>query len=83
VFGRPGDVPHCQDFIECVKTRKVPNANLDKLHSSTALLHLANIAHRVGNKKLWLDPKKERFKNSKAANALLKREYRKGFELAV
>ena len=81
VFGRPGDVPHCQDFLESVKTRKVPNANLDKLHSSTALLHLANIAHRVGNKKLWLDPKQEHIVDDKEANAMLKRKYRRGFEV--
>jgi predicted dehydrogenase len=83
VYGRPGDEPHCINFLECVKSRKTPNANLDKLHSSTALLHLANISHQVGNKKLWLDTKKERFKNNKAANALLKREYREGFEVSV
>ncbi|MCZ6672460.1 MAG: Gfo/Idh/MocA family oxidoreductase [Verrucomicrobia bacterium] len=83
VYGRPGDEPHCKNFLESVKSRKAPNANLDKLHSSTALLHLANIAHRVGNKKLWLNTKKERFKGNKAANALLKREYRKGFEVTI
>ena len=48
-----------------------------------AVLHLANIAHRVGNKKLWLDTEKERFKSNKAANKLLGREYRKGFEPVV
>lgn len=83
VYGRPGDEPHCVDFLESVKSRKTPNANLGKLHFSTALPHLANIAHRVGNKKLWLDPKKERFKGSKEANHLLGREYRKGFEVSV
>ena len=83
VYGRPGDEPHCVNFLESVKSRKAPNANLDKLHASTALLHLANIAHRVGNKKLWLDTEKERFKSNKAANKLLGREYRKGFEPVV
>lgn len=83
VYGRPGDEPHCVNFLEAVKSRKTPNANLDKLHASTALLHLANIAHRLGNKKLWLDPAKEIFKENKAANALLGRDYRRGFELSV
>lgn len=83
VYGRPGDEPHCINFLESVKSRKQANANLGKLHTSTALLHLANIAHRVGNKKLWIDAEKERFIGDKEANALLKREYRKGFEVTV
>ena len=83
VFGRPGDEPHCRNFLECVKSRQAPNANLEALHASTALLHLANIAHRVGNKKLWLDTEKERFKGNAEANQLLAREYRRGFEVLV
>ncbi|MEX0323233.1 MAG: Gfo/Idh/MocA family protein [Puniceicoccaceae bacterium] len=83
VYGRPGDQPHCTDFIEAVKSRKPASANLDKLHPSISLLHLANIAHRVGNRKLWWDADKNEFKNAKRANKLLTREYRKGFEFPV
>ena len=83
VYGRPGDEPHCANFLESVKSREAPHANLDVLHASTALLHLANIAHRVGNKKLWLDTEKERFKGNVEANQLLGREYRRGFEVVV
>ncbi len=82
-YGRPGDQPHCTDFIEAVKSRKQASANLDKLHPSISLLHLANIAHQVGNRKLWWDAEKNLFKNAKKANALLSREYRKGFEFPV
>ncbi len=80
MYGRPGDQPHCKDFIDCVKSRKQPNGSLEWLHPSISILLLANIAHRVGNKKLWLNPGEQTFKNDAEANALLKREYRKGFE---
>ena len=82
-YGRPGDQPHCTDFIESVKSRKSPNASLDKLHPSISLLHLANIAHRTGNKKLWWDAANGSFINSPDADALITREYRKGFELPM
>ena len=79
-YGRPGDQPHCTNFIESIKSRKQPNASLDKLNPSIGLLHLANIAHRVGNKKLWWDYASNGFKGDPQADALLGREYRKGFE---
>ncbi len=82
-YGRPGDQPHCTDFMESVKTRKSPNANLEKLHPSISLLHLANIAHRVGNKKLWWDHASNGFRDDAQANTMLTRPYRKGFEFPV
>jgi hypothetical protein len=49
-------------------------------HLSSALPHLANISYRVG-RGLRFDPKAERFEDDKKADALLTRDYRKGFEL--
>lgn len=80
MYGRPGDQPHCTDFISSVKSRRKPNASLDKLHPSISLLHLANIAHRVGNRKLWWDDAKAQFTGDQDASAMIRREYRKGFE---
>ena len=44
------------------------------------LCHLGNIAYRTGQR-LEFDASTETFKNAPAANDLLSREYRKGFEL--
>jgi predicted dehydrogenase len=83
MYGRPGDQPHCKDFIDSIRADKQSNASPAKLHPSISLLHLANIAHRVGNKKLWWDGSKRRFSGDDAASALLKREYRTGYEFPV
>ncbi len=49
-------------------------------HLSSALPHFANISYRVGHV-LVFDGKSERFVDDKKADALLTREYRKGFEI--
>ena len=81
MYGRPPDAKHQQNFIECIKSRKLPNANVEILHDSCALVHLGNIAHRVGNLKLRFDPKTERFIGNAEANKLVKRKYRKKYEI--
>jgi hypothetical protein len=43
---------------------------------------MANIAHRVGNSSLYYDAEQNRFLNNQRANALIKRDYRKGYEIA-
>ena len=89
--GKPGpsfhkkwtdDGGHYQNFITCVKNRRQEDLNADILegHYSAMLCHLGNIAYRTG-KRLEFDTKTETFTNDKAANDLLGREYRKGYEL--
>lgn len=76
-YGRQGDKEHQDNFIDCIRTRKKANADVEVGHRSVLLCHLANIAYRVGNKKLEFDPKTESFSNCDEANKYLKREYRK------
>ncbi len=83
MYGRPCDEAHIADFFECIKTRRRPTADIETLHASDTLVHMANIAHRVGNRKLWYDATAERFIDDDAANALVKRQYREGFEPEV
>ena len=80
-YGRPPDAPHQQNFIECIKSRKLPNADVEILHNSCTMVHISNIAHRVGNQKLQFDPKTERFINHPEANKLVKRSYRSKYEI--
>jgi predicted dehydrogenase len=77
-FGRPCDDEHYANFIESVKARKKPNADLETLHPSVCMLHMANIAHRVGNRKIRFDADRERFDDSDA-NELLGRDYRPNY----
>lgn len=70
---------HTQNFLDCVKSRKEPNADVEQLHLSTRLCHLGNIAYRTG-KKLTFNSVEERFSDA-AADALLSREYGSRFEV--
>lgn len=72
-YGRQGDVPHIDNFIQCVKTGARPNADVEHGHHSVLLCHLANIAWRCGNRKLQFDGKTETFPNEPEANRWLRR----------
>jgi hypothetical protein len=80
-FGRPGDEPHAKDFIDCVKTRRRPNADIEIAHASCSIAHLGNIAYRVADQKLRFDWEKERFVGSPEADKLLKRQYREKYAI--
>jgi predicted dehydrogenase len=85
-LGEPGKVSqpapiHMANFLDCVRTRKTPNASAEVAHFSCALTHLGNIAHRTG-RVLTFDPKTETFPNDRAATALLTKEYRKPWDVA-
>ena len=68
-------MPHVRNFLDCVKSRELPAADIEIGHRSTVPCHLGNIAYRTGRKLLW-DAGAERFTNDGEANALLTREYR-------
>ena len=74
--GRFPDKEHQANFIECVRSRQLPNADAEVGHRTAAMCHLANISYRVGNKPLQIDPKTERIVNNSQADGLLKPEYR-------
>jgi len=75
-YGRQADKEHQDNFIDCVRTRKKPNADVEQGHYSVLLCHLANISYRLGNQKLAFDAKSESFVNSPRADTYLKRVYR-------
>jgi predicted dehydrogenase len=75
-YGRQGDKEHQDNFIDCIRTRKRPNADVEIGHKSVLLCHMANISYRVGNLKLEFDPQTETFTNCDEANKYIKREYR-------
>jgi len=75
-YGRQADKEHQDNFIDCIRTRNKPNADVEQGHYSVLLCHLANISYRLGNQKLRFDPKTESFVNAPEANKYLKRTYR-------
>jgi predicted dehydrogenase len=75
------DNEHQIDFINALRTRKKPNGDVEQCHRSATLVHLGNIAYRVGNKQLFFDPATEKFTNDDQANVLARGSYRKGYEI--
>jgi predicted dehydrogenase len=75
------DNEHQINFIESLRSRKQPNGDVEECHRSATLVHLGNIAYRVGNKQLLFDPETEKFTNDDAANKLARGAYRKGYEV--
>ena len=71
---------HLQNWLDCVRTREKPVADVEIGHRSVTVCHLANIARAVGRPLRW-DPAAETFVGDTAADALLVRERRQGFEL--
>lgn len=69
------------DFLDSVKSRKRPNADIEEGHRSTTFSHLANIALATRQRLDW-DAQAERFTNCEAANELLHYEYRKPWSMA-
>jgi predicted dehydrogenase len=67
---------HVENYVECIRSRKRPNADIEIGFVSSAICHLANISYRVGNRKLEFDASTGTFINDPEANRYLKRVYR-------
>jgi hypothetical protein len=71
---------HMQDWLDCIRSRKSPVADVEIGHRSVTVCHLVNIARAVGRPLKW-DPVRERFLGDEEVNRYLDRPRRKGFEL--
>jgi hypothetical protein len=79
MFGQNVDPPHYKNFLQSVKERRPPNADIATAHYACVMAHMANIAHRLGNTSLAIDSVTERFIGNDEANLWIQREYRAGF----
>jgi len=70
-------VHHQRDFLDAIRNGRRPNADIEIGHHSVALVHLANIAVKVG-RGLQIDPTAEQIVGDEEANALIGRQYRDG-----
>jgi hypothetical protein len=71
---------HVKNFIECIRSRKKPAADVEIGHRSTIVPHLGNIAYRTGHKIRW-DADKEQIIDDPQASALLSRKPRKPWDV--
>lgn len=66
---------HMRNWLQCVRERKQPLADVEIGHRSATVCHLGNIARQLGRRLEW-DPAAERFPGDDEANKLLHRPRR-------
>jgi predicted dehydrogenase len=71
---------HEKNFLDCIRSRQLPNADVEIGRLSTTLCHLGNISCKL-RREIRFDPKTETFGQDKAANAYLTKQYRKEYPL--
>jgi len=71
---------HVRNFLDCVKSRQRPNADVEEGHLSAVMCHLGNLSTRLGRSLTW-DAEHERVVDDKEANTLLTKAYRKPWTL--
>jgi predicted dehydrogenase len=82
ITGPGSEASHFQNFLDCIRSGRRPNADIEDGFQSTLLCHLGNIAHRTG-RTLKCDPKTGYILDDKDAMALWGRDYEKGWEPRV
>jgi predicted dehydrogenase len=75
-----GEAAHLRSFLDAIRQRKRPSADVEEGHKSTRLCHLGNIAFRTGHA-LTFDASTESLRGDVEANQLLHRTYRAPFVL--
>jgi predicted dehydrogenase len=72
---------HMGNFFECVRSRKLPIADVEVGHWSATVCHIGTVALRTGLKLQW-DAEREEFvgEHAREANRHLRREMRKPYD---
>lgn len=67
---------HTKNFLDCVKSRKLPICDVEVGHRSATVCHLGNIVARLGRGIRW-DAEHERVLDDAEAQAMTDKEYRR------
>lgn len=73
---------HVRGFLDCLRSRRRPAADIETGHQASNPGHLMNIAWRTGRAIRW-DAKREVIIGDSAAQAMTTRQYRKPWRLPV
>jgi len=71
---------HLKNFIDCVRSRERPAADVEIGHRASIVAHLANIAYLTGRKLRW-DAGREEIVGDPKASELLERQARKPWDI--
>jgi predicted dehydrogenase len=74
---------HIQNFIDCMRSRKRPNSDVEIGHNSMIACHLANIAQRLGRLVKWDVEKEMIVGDPEAQERHVSRAYRAPWKLPV
>jgi len=66
---------HMRNWLDCIRSREKPVADVEIGHRTATVCHLGNIARWTGRKLRW-DPEKETFVGDEDANGYLQRRMR-------
>jgi len=77
MYGRFPDREHKENFVQCIRSRELPNADVEKGHRSCLMIHYGNISYRLGGQKIAIDPASEEIRDNPEAMKLFRRTYRK------
>jgi predicted dehydrogenase len=72
---------HHENFLDCIKSRKLPICDVEIGHRTATVCHLGNIVARTGGEEIRWDPEKEVLEGSDAAKALYHYKYRAPWSL--
>jgi myo-inositol 2-dehydrogenase / D-chiro-inositol 1-dehydrogenase len=73
-------IAHIRNFLDCVKSRKRPNADIKEGHLTAVMCHLGNISTRLARSLRW-DAEHEEIIGDREANQWLSRPYRAPWKL--
>lgn len=73
---------HVNNFLDCMDSRKRPNADVEIAHNSVIGCHLANIAQRLAREVKW-DVNKEEVVNDPEAQTMILFDYRSPWKLST
>ncbi len=73
---------HARNFLDCIKSRERPVADVEEGHRVATACHLANLSLRLGRKLRW-DPEQEQIVGDPEASAHLVRPYREPWDAVL
>jgi hypothetical protein len=79
-LGSSKGVALISNFLDCVRSRRRCNSDIESGHRSTTAALVGNVAHRTRTYLEW-DGRAERFTNNREANRWLSYEYRLPYRL--
>jgi len=74
--GRFPDVEHRRNFLDCIKSRELPNGDIETGHRSTLLVHYAVMSYRAGGERLEINQEDGTLLGNPVAAKFWKRDYR-------